>query len=191
VYAAAQSRQRIGSSCEKVRVRVDSVPESVFEGTIERIAGAVDPAKGSLQVFARIANPEQRLRPGMRATISVVTDTAGLAITVPKGALLGEFGSTFVFVQEKDPLTFEAHVQLGLATIAVRDREGFVGRSSCRELPAPVRRAVRLRRGMKGPPPAAHRPRPAKPGCWADWRVTRARSSGASSIPKAEQTRQR
>jgi multidrug efflux pump subunit AcrA (membrane-fusion protein) len=119
VYAVAQifggevSLVRKGA---KVRLRVDSLPEKAFDGNIELISGAVDPASGSLRVFARVANPGQLLRPGMRASISVVTGESGLATAVPKAAVLGEFGSFFVFLQGKDPLTFERrNVQLGMA----------------------------------------------------------------------------
>jgi len=119
VYAVAQifgSEVSLVRKGAKVRLRVDSLPGKAFEGKIELISGAVDPASGSLRVFARVVNPGELLRPGMRASISVVTGESGLATTVPKAAVLGEFGSFFVFVQGKDPLTFERrNVQLGMA----------------------------------------------------------------------------
>ncbi len=119
VYAVAQifgSEVSLVRRGAKVRLRVDSLPGKVFVGKIDLISGAVDPASGSLRVFARVVNPGELLRPGMRASISVVTGESGLATAVPKAAVLGEFGSFFVFVQGKDPLTFERrNVQLGMA----------------------------------------------------------------------------
>ena len=119
VYAVAQvfgSEVSLVRRGAKVRLRVDSLPGKAFEGKIELISGSVDPASGSLRVFARVVNPGELLRPGMRASISVVTGESGLATAVPKAAVLGEFGSFFVFVQGKDPLTFERrNVHLGMA----------------------------------------------------------------------------
>ncbi len=93
---------------QAVRVRVPSYPDEVFEGTLERLGGGLDPGSRSLPVFVRVANPDGKLRLNMRATLSVVTERADLALAVPKGAVLGEFGSSFVFVQrEGEPDLFD------------------------------------------------------------------------------------
>ncbi len=93
---------------QKVRVRVPSYPEKVFEGVVERLAGQLDAASRSLPVYVQVANPEEELRPYMRATLSLVTERADLALAVPKSAVLGEFGNPFVFVQREDePDLFE------------------------------------------------------------------------------------
>ena len=119
VYAVAQifgSEVSLVRRGAKVRLRVDSLPGKAFEGNIDLISGALDPASGSLRAFARVANPGELLRPGMRASISVVTGESGLATAVPKAAVLGDFGNFFVFVQGKDPLAFERrNVRLGMA----------------------------------------------------------------------------
>ena len=87
---------------QKVRVRVPSYPDELFEGAVERLGGKLDPASRSLPVFVRVANPDEKLRPHMRATLSLVTERAELALAIPKRAVLGEFGNPFVFLQRED-----------------------------------------------------------------------------------------
>ncbi|MFQ5416273.1 MAG: efflux RND transporter periplasmic adaptor subunit [Myxococcota bacterium] len=93
---------------QKVRLRVPSYPEDVFEGVVERLGGKLDPNSRSLAVYVRVANSDARLRPHMRATLSLVTGGADLALAIPKSALLGEAGQFYAFVQDEDrPERFE------------------------------------------------------------------------------------
>jgi multidrug efflux pump subunit AcrA (membrane-fusion protein) len=93
---------------QKVRVRVPSYPSEIFEGAVERLGGKLDANSRSLAVYIRVANPDERLRPHMRATLSLVTGGAELALAIPKSAALGEAGNLYAFVQNEDrPERFE------------------------------------------------------------------------------------
>ncbi len=87
---------------QKVRVRVPSYPEVVFEGVVERLGGKLDPNSRSLAVYVRVANLDERLRPHMRTTLSLITGGADLALAIPKSAVLGEAGNFFAFVQDEE-----------------------------------------------------------------------------------------
>ncbi len=87
---------------QAVRVRVPSFPDETFEGVVERLGGKLDQASRSLAIYVRVKNPDERLRPHMRATLSLVTGRADLALAVPKSAVLGDAGALFVFVQSDD-----------------------------------------------------------------------------------------
>jgi len=86
---------------QKVRVRVPSYPDEVFEGVVERLGAKLDPQSRSLAVFIRVNNAPDRLRPHMRATLSLVTGGADLALAIPKSAVLGEAGQLYAFVQDE------------------------------------------------------------------------------------------
>jgi cobalt-zinc-cadmium efflux system membrane fusion protein len=90
---------------QKVRVRVPSFRDDVFDGTVERLGGTLDPETRSLPVFVRVENADERLRPHMRATLSLVTGGAELALAIPKTAVLGEAGNFYAFVQEEERAT--------------------------------------------------------------------------------------
>ncbi|MCZ7618958.1 MAG: efflux RND transporter periplasmic adaptor subunit [Myxococcota bacterium] len=87
---------------QKVRVRVPSYPDDVFEGVVERLGGKLEAGSRSLAVYIRVANPEERLRPYMRATLSLVTGGEDLALAIPKTAVLGEGGELYAFVQDEE-----------------------------------------------------------------------------------------
>lgn len=87
---------------QKVRVRVPSYPDAVFEGVVERLGGTLDPASRSLAVYVRVRNGDGRLRPHMRATLSLITGGSALALAIPKSAVLGEAGHFFAFVQDEE-----------------------------------------------------------------------------------------
>ncbi len=91
-------RVKIG---QKVRVRVPSYPDAVFEGVVERIGSALDPTNRSLPVYVRVRNPENQLLPRMRAELAVVVATTDAALAIPQSALLGDFGNKFVFVEQE------------------------------------------------------------------------------------------
>ncbi len=92
-------RVKIG---QKARVRVPSYPDAVFDGFVERVGSALDPATRSLSVYVRVSNPESTLLPKMPAELALVVASADAALAIPRSALLGEFGNEFVFV-EQDP----------------------------------------------------------------------------------------
>lgn len=92
---------------QKVRLRAEAYPEQVFTGVVEGHAAQLDPETRTLGVRVRVENPQRKLLPNMRATLTIVTAEADSVITVPLSAVLGEAGNLFVFVQDdKDPNTF-------------------------------------------------------------------------------------
>ena len=95
-------------SGQKIRVYVESYPKETFTGTVELVSGSLDPRTRTLKVWARVENPDLKLRPKMRAQLNIVVAEADTAVTVPHSAVLGEAGHYFVFVQsDTDELAFE------------------------------------------------------------------------------------
>ncbi|MEO8438893.1 MAG: efflux RND transporter periplasmic adaptor subunit [Spartobacteria bacterium] len=93
---------------QKVRVYVESFPDEVFEGMVDVVSGALDPESRTLRIWAKLKNPDGKLRPNMRARLSIVTSEADSVIAVPHSAILGEAGNLFAFVQSDDKgLTYE------------------------------------------------------------------------------------
>ena len=87
---------------QKVRISVESFPEETFTGTVDLMSGALDPETRTLKVWVRVANPDGKLRPNMRATLNIVTEQADSVVGVSHSAVLGEAGNLFVFVQSDD-----------------------------------------------------------------------------------------
>ena len=87
---------------QKVRISVESFPEETFTGTVDLMSGELDAETRTLKVWVRVANPDGKLRPNMRATLNIVADQADSVVGVSHSAVLGEAGNLFVFVQSDD-----------------------------------------------------------------------------------------
>lgn len=80
-----------------VRMLVDAISGTTFEGRIDRVAPVVDSASGTFRVVCAFDN-SPGLRPGMFGRIEVVYDQRQDALTVPRIALLEDEGEPAVYV---------------------------------------------------------------------------------------------
>src|SRR5579863_82539 len=84
---------------KQVTVALDAYPGQQWTGRIASLSGALDPATRTLKVRVALANPGQKLKPEMFATIRV--DVARhSAIVVPSTAVIHEGQTTSVFVSK-------------------------------------------------------------------------------------------
>lgn len=67
-------------------------------GWIKRISPVVDPASGTVRVTVEVPDPGHRLRAGMYAAFSVVTDTRAGVVLVPKRSLVYDRDQTYVWI---------------------------------------------------------------------------------------------
>lgn len=84
---------------QEVRVRVSTYPEDAFSGRVNYISDVVDPQKRTIHLWSAVPNPDRKLKPGMFARVSVITEKKNEAVAVPIRAILEEGAERFVFVQ--------------------------------------------------------------------------------------------
>ncbi len=82
---------------DPVEVTVDSMPGRVFQGTVTRFAGALDPSTRTMRTEIEMANPQLLLRPGMYGRALLSLDTRPDAITLPSDAVRVEGDATYVY----------------------------------------------------------------------------------------------
>ena len=99
----------------KAEIQVDASAGESFEGTLLRFGTSADRETGTIDAVFRLANPDGRLLPGMRAAFSFVTGTRENVLSVPREALQGSGANRFVFVKHFDlPNSFvKAPVEVG------------------------------------------------------------------------------
>ncbi|MBB3063016.1 efflux RND transporter periplasmic adaptor subunit [Microbulbifer rhizosphaerae] len=87
-----------------VKLTSDAYPKRVFQGRITAIAARVDSDSRNFQVQATLRNPEQKLRPGMFAEVSVELPTQRRLVVVPRTALsFAPYGdAVFVLQRSKE-----------------------------------------------------------------------------------------
>ncbi|MBP0443603.1 efflux RND transporter periplasmic adaptor subunit [Roseomonas sp. SSH11] len=96
-----------------VEVTSPAFPERRFEGRIHALDGRVDPATRTLEVEARLPNPDGELRPGMLVNLRVATERVADAVTVPPRAVQLR-GTTHFVYRERDGKAERAEVRIGI-----------------------------------------------------------------------------
>lgn len=98
-----QSVDRIASGAN-VEVRVDTYPGEVFKGTVESVDSRVERETRTLLVRAKLANPDNKLLPGMFANVAVLAGEPTQVVTVPRTAVTYSlYGDTvYVLTPSKD-----------------------------------------------------------------------------------------
>ncbi|MDZ7582059.1 MAG: efflux RND transporter periplasmic adaptor subunit [Deltaproteobacteria bacterium] len=84
-----------------VRVTTDALPGQALEGIITAINPQVDAATRNIRMQATMTNPEERLRPGMFVTVTVVLPVRQDLLAIPATSVLYAPYSDSVFVVEE------------------------------------------------------------------------------------------
>ncbi|HTO90199.1 MAG TPA: efflux RND transporter periplasmic adaptor subunit [Candidatus Sulfotelmatobacter sp.] len=88
-------------------------PSQHFPGRITVVDPVIDPDTRTVQLVAKLPNPERRLRPGMSANVSVTFAERPGALVVPDEAVFAEGTQSFVFLVKRDSTVSKAPVRLG------------------------------------------------------------------------------
>jgi cobalt-zinc-cadmium efflux system membrane fusion protein len=100
-----------------VTIRTEAYPQESFGGRIDFISSTLDTTTRSVRVRATVANPKEKLKPGMfvKAHVDVpnAAEEASAILVVPQSALQTLEGRSTLFV-EVEPGVFERHfVEVG------------------------------------------------------------------------------
>lgn len=101
-----------------VTITTTAYPDHVLTGTIDVIDPSLDQGTRAAHIIARVANPDQLLRPGMSADVAVVLETRAQALTVPSEAVFVQGGQPLVYVVQADSTVAPRPVRLGLREAA-------------------------------------------------------------------------
>jgi membrane fusion protein (multidrug efflux system) len=84
------------------QVRVDVFPGEEFTGTVAAVSPASDETTGTYAVDVYLDNNDGRLKPGMTARVSLVTDSFENALLVDADAIIGQADQKSVFVVQEE-----------------------------------------------------------------------------------------
>lgn len=98
---------------QTVEVVADALPGARYAGAIEAINPRIDAGGRSLEVRARLANTDGRLRPGMFARVRVILAERADALLVPEEAIV-PLGDDFFVYTVADGTARRVRVQLGV-----------------------------------------------------------------------------
>ena len=100
-YLPQQSLAKIKVG-QPVTAKVDTYPDITFHGEVASINSLVDTATRNVQVRASIKNPDDRLLPGMFATVDIDIGAPQQYVTLPKTAIAyNSYGDIVYLITDK------------------------------------------------------------------------------------------
>ena len=82
---------------QPVKVLVDAYRDQVFSGSVYAIEPGVDDQTRTIQLRARVANTDMKLRPGMFARVQVELGVREKAVWIPEAAIVPRGQESYVF----------------------------------------------------------------------------------------------
>ena len=105
VYALARVPEHLAARLkpgQRARIVAPAVAGEVFEAELEHFGATADPESGTVEAAFHVKNPDMKLRPGMRAEFSIVTEQRTDVVSVPRSAVQGDPANRFVYVKDFD-----------------------------------------------------------------------------------------
>jgi cobalt-zinc-cadmium efflux system membrane fusion protein len=106
VWAVARIPENFAPKLEpgttQAHIRIPALGDDPFQGTLLRFGTTADRESGTIDALFQIPNPKLRIRPGMRAEFSVVTEVRENVMAVPRSAIQGDPSGRMVFVTDFD-----------------------------------------------------------------------------------------
>ena len=100
---------------QDVEARVFGLPDQVFHGRISVLGASIDPVTRRLTVRSEIKDPDDQLKPGMFATVTIRTGAPHQSVGVPLSGVVREGDGTMTAWVTKDQRHFEQRtVKVGL-----------------------------------------------------------------------------
>lgn len=96
-----------------VEARVAAVGETVFRGRVQTVLPAIDPATRTITARVELANPEQRLVPGMFASLRIASAAGEEVLMVPSEAVIRTGRRDVVIIVEDDGRFAPVDVEIG------------------------------------------------------------------------------
>jgi multidrug efflux pump subunit AcrA (membrane-fusion protein) len=95
-------------------VSLEALPGELFPATVNEVSPVLDPASRTLRIRLRFNTRDARIRAGMFATVSLVTNTRRDVPVIPRGAVINTYGSWIVFIVDERNIARRRVITLGL-----------------------------------------------------------------------------
>ena len=87
----------------KVSVKVDAYGGEVYEGQVQAMEPKIDPQTRNVDVRARLANPDGKLKPGLFATVVISLASSDAVVVIPRSSVNYTSYGNSVFAVQKNP----------------------------------------------------------------------------------------
>ncbi|MDR0301318.1 MAG: efflux RND transporter periplasmic adaptor subunit [Treponema sp.] len=104
----------------RASLRLEAIPDETFTAEVFEINPVLDPSSRTLRIRLRFINPDSRIKAGMFATISLITNRKAGIPVIPRMSIINTYGSWIVFIVDENNIVRRREIKLGI------DNEEFV-----------------------------------------------------------------
>jgi len=98
----------------RAQLWVEAISGEIFTAEVIEINPVIDPASRTLRIRLRFINPDPRIRAGMFATISLVTNRRVNVPVIQRTSVINTYGSWIVFVVDEKNMARRREITLGI-----------------------------------------------------------------------------
>ncbi|MDR1903274.1 MAG: efflux RND transporter periplasmic adaptor subunit [Treponema sp.] len=95
-------------------VYMEALPGESFAAVVEEVSPALDPASRTLRIRLRFTRQDSRIRAGMFAMVSLVTNTRRNVPVIPRNAVINTYGSWIVFTVNERNIAERHEITIGI-----------------------------------------------------------------------------
>jgi RND family efflux transporter MFP subunit len=97
------------------QVFLEALPGEVFTAVVDEVSPVLDPASRTLRIRLKFqGRTDPRIKAGMFATVSLVTNTRRNVPVIPREAVINTYGSWIVFTVNEENTAVRREISLGL-----------------------------------------------------------------------------
>jgi RND family efflux transporter MFP subunit len=96
------------------QVELEAIPGEFFPAVVEEVSPVLDPASRTLKIRLRFIKPDPRVKAGMFATVTLVTNAKQDVPVVPRSAVINTYGSWIVYTVKEGATAERREITLGL-----------------------------------------------------------------------------
>lgn len=101
------------------QISLAAIAGETFNAVVDEISPTLDPASRTLKIRLRFTQADERIRPGMFAAVSLVTDIHENVLLIPRAALINTYGAWVVFTVDENSTARRREIKLGLESESV------------------------------------------------------------------------
>jgi len=98
----------------RASLKLEAMPNETFTAEVFEINPVLDPASRTLRIRLRFVKPDPRIKAGMFATISLITNRKTGIPVIPRVSIINTYGSWIVFIADNNNVARRREVKLGL-----------------------------------------------------------------------------
>jgi membrane fusion protein, multidrug efflux system len=98
----------------RASLTLEAMPNETFIAEVFEINPVLDPTSRTLRIRLRFVKPDPRIKAGMFATISLITNRKTGIPVIPRVSIINTYGSWIVFIADNNNIARRREVKLGL-----------------------------------------------------------------------------